>query len=121
MFAIVICHLYNIVGAPTLRTVCQELGKVQHKAYQIGIQLGIPCEKMQEFIKHEGETLSLAIHYWLSGNVPEVPVTWKFLADTLVSAYVGEKGLAKDISTKYCDNSKGNQACTYPNTVVAGC
>ena len=88
-----------------MKTVCSELGKVQHKAEKIGIQLGIPCSKMLEF-KKEDDLLSLAIDYWLSENVPEVPITWKFLIKALESAHVGESGLARALATKYCSQQE---------------
>ena len=84
-----------------LRTVCNELGKVQHKAYEIGIQLGIPHSKLMEFEK-SNRLLPTAVDYWLSGNVPDVPITWASVVAALKSEQVGETGRAMIISTKYC-------------------
>ena len=80
---------------------CNELGEVSHKAYKIGIQLGIPRNKMMEF-QQEGDLLSAAVDYWLSGSVPDVPVTWESVVEALESKFVGEPGCASTIRTKYC-------------------
>ncbi len=82
-----------------MRTVCFELGEVKHKAHEIGIQLGIPYCKMMEF-KRDGDILSAAVNYWLSGNLPDVPITWESLVTALESDYVGESGCAKKIKDK---------------------
>lgn len=84
-----------------MRTVCNELSEVEDKAYKIGIQLGIPRSKMQMF-KKEDDMLSAVIDYWLSGNVEDVPATWESLVAALESKQVGETGLAKSISEKFC-------------------
>ena len=89
------------VATLNLRTVCNELGEVKHKAYEIGNQLGIPLHKMKEF-KQEGNLLSSSVDYWLNGNVPDVPVTWKSIVTALETDFVGELGCALKISTKYC-------------------
>ena len=83
---------------------CNELGTVRHKAYDIGIQLGVPRSKMMEF-KQQGDLLSAAVDYWLSGNVPDVPITWESIVEALESDYVGEPGCASKIRTKYCEAS----------------
>ena len=90
-------------GSLYLKTVCNELEDVKHKAYEIGIQLGIPHSKMLVF-KQDGNILSAAIDYWLCGNVPDadIPITWGSIVAALESKQVGEIGLAKVISTRYC-------------------
>ena len=60
---------------------------------------------MQEF-KSEGDVLSAAIDYWLTGNIPDVPISWKYLVETLESDYVGEIGCAQKIMRKYCVQEK---------------
>ncbi len=91
-----------LFSAPvTLRAVCNELGCVKHKAFDVGIQLGVPLDKMLVF-KQNDDILSAAVNYWLCGNVSDVPVTWKSVAEALESDFVGEAGLANKIKTKYC-------------------
>ena len=90
-----------------MRTVCNELGDIEHKAYKIGIQIGISRSKLLEFEKED--LLSAAIDYWLCGNVPDVPVTWGSIVQALESKHVNETGCANRIKAKYCDpkNKKG--------------
>ena len=84
-----------------MKTVCNELEEVKHKAYEIGIQLGVPNSKMLIFEK-EGRLLLKAIDYWLCGNVSNVPITWGSVVAALESNQVGERGCAEAISSKYC-------------------
>ena len=90
-----------------MRTVCNELEDVKHKAYEIGIQLGIPRSKMLVF-KQEGDVLSAAIDYWLCGNVEDddIPVAWSSIVAALKSNQVGEIGHATAIAKKYCGQKK---------------
>ena len=78
-----------------------ELGKVAHKWFKIGVQLGIPLHKLKEFEK-EVDPLSVIIDYWLNGNGEGVPVSWRSVVAALESSYVDETGLAHRISEKYC-------------------
>ena len=68
----------------------------------IGVQLGIPKNKLKEF-KKEDDPLSEVVDYWLSGNVTEsvVPISWKSVVAALKSGHVGEPGLAEEICTKH--------------------
>ena len=88
-------------GSLNFRTTCNELAVVQHKAYEIGVQLGISHSQLMLF-KQEGNPLASAVDHWLSGNVPDVPVCWESLVAALKSMQVGETGLAKTIREKYC-------------------
>ena len=99
--------LLSLSDSLTLRTVCNELGEVEHKAYKIGIQLGIPRGKMVQF-KQEGDILSAAVDYWLSRNISDVPITWESLVEILKSDYVGEVGCAKKIMGKYCQHDRNS-------------
>ena len=74
------------------------MGVVAHKWFKIGVQLGIPYNKLKEFEK-EDDPLSAAVNYWLSGNVKEVPVSWSSIVAALESSHVGETGLANRIKT----------------------
>lgn len=87
---------------------------MQNKAYQIGIQLGIPYDRMQQF-KQDVDILSCVINYWLKGNIRGAPITWKFLAETLQSDYVDESGIASTIITEYCQRGDftRNSDCKY--------
>ena len=78
------------------------LGSIKTKWFSIGIQLGIPRSKLLEF-EEERDPLSAVIDYWLKGNVTEsvTPMSWKSIAVVLKSKYVGEPGLAEQISNKY--------------------
>ena len=93
-----------------MKTVCNELEDVKHKAYEIGIQLGIPHSKMVVFEK-EGRPLSSGIDYWLCGNVPNAPITWEYVVTALESKQVGEMGCAKLIKQKYCYQYEGQSSC----------
>ena len=94
------------VTDPTLRDVCDDLGDVKYKWFEIGIQLGIPRNTLKQFEK-EADPLSAAVDYWLKGNAVEsaVPVSWKSIVIALKSAYVGEPALAEKIDKKYCQQS----------------
>ena len=96
----------------TLRTACLELGHVKSKAYEIGVALGIPRKEMLTF-KQEGDILSSAVDYWLSGNIPDAPITWGYLAEALESSFVEETGCAQNIKKKYiinqCEDSKNEK------------
>ena len=79
------------------------LGSLDHKWFQIGIQLGIPRNVLEKF---EGvkDPLSAIIDFWLEGNVQDkdAPVTWATLAAALKSSHVGAPAIAKRIMNKYC-------------------
>ena len=83
---------------------CDELGEIEHKAYKIGIQLGISDDKMKKF-EQDGNVLSTAVSHWLNGNT-NVPVTWRSVVAALNSPFVGERGCAQKISKKYCGEEK---------------
>ena len=78
-----------------------ELGKIKHKWFEIGIQLGISRGKLKEF-KEEDDRLSAIIDYLLNGNVEGVLVSWRSIVAALESSHVGETGLANTIKKKYC-------------------
>ena len=78
-----------------------ELGKVKHKWFEIGIQLGISRGKLKEFEK-EVDPLSAIIDYWLNRNVKGVPISWRSVVAALESSHVDETGLANTINEKYC-------------------
>ena len=86
-----------------LRIICEELGTLKTEWHTIGVQLGIPAHKLNEFEKKD-DPLSLVVGYWLDGNVPEseVPVSWESIVKALRSKYVGRPGLADRITLKYC-------------------
>ncbi len=70
--------------------------------YKIGVQLGIPTHKLDEF-KKEDDTLLKMIDYWLRGNVKDVvPVTWESIVEALRSNHVDEMGLAEEVCNQYC-------------------
>ncbi len=86
-----------------MRSICNALASIKIKWYELGIQLGIPRNKLLEF-KKEDDPLSAVVDYWLRGNVTESvdPISWKSIVAALKSEYVGEPGLAEQISKKYC-------------------
>lgn len=86
-----------------LKTICDALGSIEGKWYKIGIQLGIPHNKLQEFVK-DVDPLSAVIDYWLKGNVTESvsPISWDTIVTALRSQYIGEHGLAEKINKAYC-------------------
>lgn len=87
-----------------MKTLCNELEEVKHKAYEIGVQLGIPPWKLKQF-KQE-MLLSEALEFWLNGNAPEVPINWSYLVAALSSKQVGKTGLSEAIHKKYCTDQK---------------
>ena len=108
----VIWNIGLFLASLNLRTLCNELGGVKHKAYQISIQLGISHAKLME-LKQDGNLLVGALDFWLSGNVPDVPVTWASIVVALKSEFVNETGCASTIRAKYCpcensEDEKGN-------------
>ena len=93
-----------MAAAFDLRSICAALGSIELDTwFKIGVQLGVPHRKLMEF-KRGPEPLAAVIDYWLKGNVTEsvVPISWKSIVDVLKSEYVGEPGLAEQISQKYC-------------------
>lgn len=91
-----------------LRAICNALAGIKTKWFEIGIQLGIPRSKLEEF-EEKRDPLSAVVDYWLKGNVTEsvVPISWKSIVDALKSKYVGEPGLAEQIKqTCYIEESE---------------
>ena len=82
-----------------MRTIVNELASIKHKWYEIGIQLGIPQIKLQQF-KWDEHPLAAVVDYWLMNAT--VPISWKSIVIALESAHVGEIGVAKMISSKHC-------------------
>ena len=76
------------------------LSTAKHKWFEIGMQLGLPYHKLEEF-KEKRDPLAAVIDYWLRLNVKDVPVTWRSIVDALKSDQVDESGLAKSIEEKY--------------------
>ena len=99
-----------------LKTLCNELKGVKHKAYEIGIQLSISHSKLMELKQQQEDFLAAALDFWLCGNIPDVPITWKFLVDALKSAHVDEAGCANRIKAKYC-NEKGQYDGQSPSSL----
>lgn len=87
-----------------MKTVTDELSTVASKSHAIGVQLGVPYDKLQAF-KSRNETgemfLAAIVNYWLKGN-SKVPISWNSIVDALKSDFIGEVGLAKEIYMKYC-------------------
>ena len=87
----------------TLKDVCAALAKVKTKWFIIGVQLGIPRHKLQEF-KYDLDPLSAVVYYWLRGNVTESddPISWQTIVAVLKCDYIEESKLAEIINAKYC-------------------
>ena len=92
-----------------LRIICDALGSIETKWFKIGIQLGIPHIKLLEF-QGSPDPLSAVVNYWLKGNVIEsaVPISWQSIVAALKSTYVGEPGLAEQISMDYCQQENAH-------------
>ena len=90
-----------VIDSLNLANICEELGSVKHRLFQIGIQLGIPYEDMK-ILEKDSDPLSAVIDYWLRGNVKGASVSWKSLVKALKSSHVAERGQAKRIEEKYC-------------------
>ncbi len=82
-----------------LRVLRNLLDVVARKWYMIGIQLGIPKNKLDEF-QNLDDPLSEVINYWLQGNVKGAPVSWETIVEVLRTEHVGEPGLATKIQIK---------------------
>lgn len=52
------------------------------------------------------DPLAAAVDYWLKGNVENVSISWKSVAEALDSSFVGESGLAKRIRLAHCTQRK---------------
>ena len=88
-----------------MKTVCDELGTLKYKKFEIGVQLGIAYHKLKEF-KKEPDPLAAAIDYWLKGNAKDgVPCSWQSIVAALRSPAVDEAGHAGKIEEKYCSKS----------------
>ena len=83
---------------------------MKYKWRDIGLKLQVPYYKLKEF-KKDSNPLIEVMNYWLSGNIKDVPVTWRFLVTVLESSSVDERGLAKTIMEKYCpsEQQKGQE------------
>lgn len=88
-----------------LKTVCDELGSVEHKSHKIGVMLGIPHHNLEMFRKDDNP-LSAIANFWLCGNVEGAEISWKSIAKALGSSFVGEPVLSREISKKYCQPEK---------------
>lgn len=117
MVLLVLTHAAFNEKTLDLRNVSSELSVARYKLYQIGIQLGIPHNKLKEFEK-ESDPLSASIVYWLKGNVGNVPVTWQSIVDALSSPQVEEKKLSQEIAEKYCPPMEKGQGKLINNTVT---
>ena len=94
---------YNFYSADLdLKNILVPLESIKTKWFEIGIQLGIPRNKLKE-LEGEDNPLSAVIDYWLRGNVREtsVPISWKSIMAALKSEHVGHPELAEQISKKY--------------------
>ena len=92
-------------------TICEELAKVKHKWWVIGMKLHICYHKLKEFEEKEVDPLAAVINYWLNGNVKDVPITWRSVATALESILVDESGLAQTIRDKYCPEGNDSHSC----------
>ncbi len=85
-----------------MRSICNALGSIKTKWFEIGIQLGIRRKKLKEF-KREDDPLSAVVDYWLTNVVEKaIPKSWHSIVAVLKSDHVGEPGLADEVSRKYC-------------------
>ena len=87
----------NFNAAWNLKTICNELADVKYKWSRIGVNLGIPFCKLEEFKEHRDPFLCI-INYMLT-NVDTF--SWKSIVDALKSRDVDEPLLAKSIAEKY--------------------
>lgn len=83
-----------------LRTICNELGVVKFKWFEIGVQLGIPRAKLMEF-QREDDPVAAGVDYWLNGNVENISLSWRSIVKALRNRHVRELTLAQKIEEKY--------------------
>ena len=72
------------------------------KAYEIGIQLGVPNSKLLQFnaARRKSSGAITGLLAIVCGNVPNVPITWGSVVAVPNSKQVGERGCAEAISSK---------------------
>ena len=93
-----------------LKNVSNELSAVRYKYKTIGVQLGIPYDKLQLFARGTDPFYAM-IDYWLKRNVEGVTVSWESIVNALSSEQVAENGLAITIANKYgIQLKKGQEA-----------
>ena len=78
------------------------------KWYDIGLELKIPYHTLNAIEKDCpnscADCLRKMLVEWLTGDSPAP--SWSGLVEALSSDPVGEKSLARDIHTKYCDSQE---------------
>lgn len=83
------------------------LKRIEHKWYDIGLQLGLDPARLQGIrlsAGTQGERLVSVIELWLKGLGPEPP-TWEGLCRTLKGEVVEEPALASRIRQEKGENS----------------
>ena len=91
-----------------VRSICNELGIVKFKWFEIGIQIGIPRNKLMEFQK-EDDPMAAGVDYWMNGNVENASLSWRSIAKALRHRRVKESMLAQQIEDKYCQQEDKGQ------------
>ena len=89
-----------------MKTLTNDLAKVAHKWYQIGLQLGVNCRDLDKIKGEENGAqacLSKMLSHWLSTNAG---ATKTDLVDMLVSNTINEQQLARKLR-----NNRGTVWC----------
>ncbi len=83
--------------------ILNDLSSIAYKKWRkIGIQIGIPKHKLDEFADKDDPLLEV-LDYWKKGNVVDGPkFCWESVVDVLKTPSVDENGLAGTIHNKYC-------------------
>ena len=120
LLTIFICICRAFIGL-NLIILNDELASVVVKYYHIGLRLGIPDYKLEEF---EGDyhfgrrRFSAVLSHWWKGNTKK-PVEWESIFKALESPSVDEKGLAKYLREKYgTTHVQGCYITKYINLVI---
>ena len=98
------------LGPDDLRSVRGEIFPVRNKWYDIGVELNIPYHSLNVIEKdcpnNCADCLRKMLEHWLTRTSPGP--SWSGLVEALSSEPVGEKRLARQIRTKYCDTQDDN-------------
>lgn len=85
------------------------------KWFMLGIHLGVPYDKLQEF-KREDFPLAAVINFCLKGNI-NPPLTWLSIVEALKSQDIGEAELGRKLGLKYCPEEEMMEEAENPRLV----
>ena len=96
-------HFADNLGSKDLRRVRGAIYSVNHKWYNIGLELDIPFKTLDGIaanFRMTGDCLREMLKQWLTRVSP--PPSWSSLVEPLSSEPVREQELAEEIRSQYC-------------------